>query len=135
MKVNILLALLSGFIFSCSVSKEFVSGDLIDSFYGVSNGSMSNTSIQYSLELKTDNVFKLKMQRHGYQPECVGIWEHKNDTIFLKCNEEKDIAIMLSSGYMNQREYKVVVKNRNKLKLNNVVLRKNNNNQKNLSIR
>lgn len=64
MKVYILLALLSGFIFSCSVSKEFVSSDLIGSFYGVSNGSMPNTSIQYSLELKTDNVFNIKIQVH-----------------------------------------------------------------------
>lgn len=124
MKVNILLALLSGFIFSCSVSKEFVSSDLIGSFYGVSNSSMPNTSIQYFLELKTDNVFKLKIQGHDYRPECIGVWEHKGDTLFLKCNEEKDISIMLSSGYMNQREFKVTIKNRNKLKLDNVVLKR-----------
>lgn len=124
MRVNILLALLSGFIFSCSVSKEFVSGDLIGNFYGMSNGSIPNTTIQYSLELRADNVFKLKIRGHDYQPECIGVWEHKGDTIFLKCNEEKDIATMLSNGYMNQREFKVTIKNRNKLKLDNVVLKR-----------
>lgn len=124
MKVNILLALLSGFIFSCSVSEEFVSSDLIGSFYGVSNSSMPNTSIQYSLELKTNNVFKLKIQGHDYRPECIGVWEHKGDSIFLKCNEEKDIAIMLSNGYMNQLEFKGTIKNRNELELDNVVLKR-----------
>ncbi len=124
MKVNILMALLFGFISSCSISREFVSSDLIGSFYGVSNGSMPNTSIQYSLELKTDNVFKLKIQGHDYRPECIGVWEHKGDTIFLKCDKEKDIAIMLSNSYMNQREFKGFIKNRNKLKLDDVVLKR-----------
>lgn len=124
MKVTILIALLSGFIFACSMSKEFVSSDLIGSFYDVSSGYIPYTSIQYFLELKTDNVFKFKIHGHGYRPECIGIWEQKGDTIFLKCGEEINIAIMLSNRYMNQREFKVVIKNRNKLKIDNVVLRR-----------
>lgn len=124
MKMNILLALLSGFIFSCSVSKESVSGDLIGDFYGVSNGSIPNTTIQYFLELRADSVFKLKVRGHDYRPECIGVWEYKDDTIFLKCNEEKDIATMLSNGYMNQREFKITIKNRNKLKFDNVILKR-----------
>lgn len=72
----------------------------------------------------TDSTFVLTKKYFEVNSSCTGKWLQKGDTIFLKCNEEKDIAILLSSGYMNKREYEVVIKTRNKLKLNNVVLKR-----------
>ncbi|HEX8575495.1 MAG TPA: hypothetical protein VF677_04295 [Flavobacterium sp.] len=121
MKMNILVLLL-GFTFSCSTSTVISNNDLKGNFYGISAGHIPNTSIQYFLELNADNTFNLKINGHDYRPECTGKWQQKSDTIILKCNEEKDIGIVLSSGYMNQREFMIKVKNKKKLKLDKVVL-------------
>ncbi len=124
MKICIFLSLLVGVTFSCSTSKTISNSDFTGSFYGTSAGHIPNTSVQYFLELNTDITFNLKINGHDYLPQCTGQWERKGDTIFLKCNEEKDIGIMLSNGYMNQREFMVEIKNKNKLKLDKTVLKR-----------
>jgi hypothetical protein len=42
----------------------------------------------------------------------------------LKCNEEKEISAVLLGGYMNEREFKIKIRNKNNLKLNNILLKK-----------
>lgn len=124
MKKGILFILLIGLEYSCSTSKILNDEILIGKFEGTSKGTFPNTSIQYFLELSRNNTFNFRIKGHDYRPECTGIWDYKSDTIFLKCNEEKDISVLLSSSYMNQREFKIAIKNRNKLKLDNVVLKR-----------
>lgn len=113
------------FFLSCSMRKVICNKDLIGHFYGVSVGYIPNTSVEYHLNLNADHTFNLKIHGHDYRPECIGKWEQIGDTIFLKCNEEKDIGIMLSGGYMNQREYTFKIKSKNILKLDKVVLKRN----------
>lgn len=124
MKKGILLILLIGFGYSCSTSKVLNDETLIGKFEGTSKGLFPNTSTQYFLELNRNNIFNFRIKGHDYSPKCIGRWEHKGDTLFLKCNEEKDVAVLLSSGYMNQREFFIKIKSKNKLQLDNVVLKR-----------
>lgn len=115
---------LIGFGYSCSTSKNLAEKTLIGKFEGESKGAFPNTSTQYFLELNRDNIFNFRIKGHDYSPECTGEWQYKGNTIFLKCNEEKDIAILLSGGYMNQREYTIKILGKNKLKQGKVILKR-----------
>lgn len=78
----------------------------------------------YTLKLNyVDSSFVLNYKGFEFNSLCNGKWQQIADTIFLQCCEEKDISKILQSGYMNQRDYKVVVINSKKLKIDNVVLR------------
>lgn len=44
--------------------------------------------------------------------------------ILLKCSEDANPYEMLSSGYMNEKEHKFQVINRNKIKYKDVVLKR-----------
>jgi len=131
MKANIILGLLIGFTYSCSTSKIINNNDLIGSFYAETGdirtkrgGYIGGTSTRYYLELSADNVFYFEMRGSGYRPECTGRWEQKGNILFLKCKEENDIAAMLSSDYMNQREHTIKILNKDKLKLGKIILRR-----------
>ena len=118
MKKNILLGILTGLIFSCSTNKVFNSNDLIGSFYAETGDGyvkkmftkryVKGTSSKYYLDLKPNNEFYFEIRGHGWNnPQCAGKWEQKGNILFLKCKEENDIAAMLSSDYMNQREHTI----------------------------
>jgi hypothetical protein len=81
----------------------------------------------YSLILNPDNTFLLKIKYQDAVPECSGNWRYfTKDTLELTCSALNDIAKSLTNGYMTERNHKVGVINKNKLKLDNVVLRKTN---------
>lgn len=124
MKNKIYFLALCVSVLSCSITKNIDYDSMIGEFQGKYPGFIKGTYVQYNLKLKGDSSFYFQIKGHDYNPECKGVWSLCNDTLFLKCNEEKDIAILLSSGYMNKREYKVTIKNRNKLKLNNIILKR-----------
>lgn len=108
------------FLFSCSVTKKIKDTEMVGSFYTKIKGH-NNTSVQYTLNLQP-NSFSLNFKGQDYNPECTGSWLKKGDSLFLKCKEEKDIGIVLSSGYMNQRDHTIKILSRNKLKLYKVIL-------------
>ena len=108
------------FLFSCSVTKKLKDTDMVGSYYAKIKGH-NNTSVQYKLNLQP-NIFSLKIKGQDYNSECTGSWLKNGDTLFLKCKEEKDIGILLSSGYMNQRDYTIKILSRNKLELDKVIL-------------
>jgi len=102
-------------LISCNTSKN------------ITTGTYQKKGVDFFHYLKLDNrdsTFVLTKKYFVVNSSCTGKWRKKDDTIFLKCNEEKEITAVLSGGYMNQREFKVVIKNRNKLKLDNVVLKR-----------
>ncbi|MBO9702027.1 MAG: hypothetical protein J7604_17600 [Sporocytophaga sp.] len=102
-------------LISCNTSKNTITG------------TYQNKGVDFFHSLKlnnTDSTFILTKKYFEVNSFCTGKWQQKGDTIFLKCNEEKDIAVLLSSGYMNQREFRIVIRNKNKLKLDNVVLKR-----------
>lgn len=124
MKSKVYFVALCVFVLSCSTTKNMSYDKIIGKFYGKHPGFSKGTYTHYNLELKQDSTFYFQINGHDYSPECKGMWSLSNDILLLKCDEEKDVAVLLSSGYMNQREYKVIIKNRNKLKLDTVVLKR-----------
>ena len=131
MKVNILLGLLTGLVCSCSTSKVVNSNDLIGGFhaktgdmYAKGGGLIKGTSTTYYLELSTDNIFYFEMRGSGYSPQCTGKWEQKGNILYLKCDEEKDFLVLLSTAYMNQREHTIKIQSKDKLKYGKIVLRR-----------
>lgn len=106
---------------SCSTLKT-EPNNIVGTFY--KQGSKNGFNYEYTLKLYKDNSFFLGHKVHGANPQCKGQWEQSNDTLFLKCNEENEVSIMLSSSYMNERKYALKIVNRNKIKINNILLRR-----------
>jgi hypothetical protein len=75
--------------------------------------------------LNPDSTFSIVIQVQDAQPQCNGTWEMiDREFILLKCSEDANPYEMLSSGYMNQKENKLQVINRNKIKFKDVVLKR-----------
>ena len=124
MKNKVYFVALCVFVLSCSTTKNMNYDSMIGKFYGKHPGFSKGTYTQYNLELKQDSTFYFQIKGHDYSPECKGLWSLSNDTLLLKCNEEKDVSVLLSSGYMNQREFRIRVLNKDKLELDNVNLKR-----------
>jgi len=78
---------------------------------------------QYHLSLN-DSSFILTQKYFEVNSTCKGKWKYlSNDTILLKCDDE-DLSAKLQSGYMTERERKVVVLSKNKLKLGEAILKR-----------
>lgn len=102
-------------LISCNTSKNITTGTY----------QKKGVDFFHSLKLdKTDSTFVLTKKYFEVNSSCIGRWQQKGDTIFLKCDEEKDIGVMLSSGYMNQREYTLKIVSNNKVKLENITLKR-----------
>lgn len=118
---NIVLVISSiMFLFSCSTTKTLNSIDMVGSFYTKIKGH-NNTNVHYFLHIQSD-CFSFNLKGQDYNNVCTGSWLKKGDSLFLKCKEEKDIGILLSSGYMNQRDYSIKILSRNKIKLDKIIL-------------
>lgn len=84
----------------------------------------SGKDYQYSLNLNKDSSFILTQKYFEVNSTCRGKWQNLSaDTILLKCDVEEDIIAKLQSGYMTEREKKVIVMSKNKLKLGKVILK------------
>ncbi len=124
MKERILFLALLVLCVGCSSYKGISDNSLIGSFYGISKGQIQGSNTQYTLELKEDNLFILSIKGHDFRPRCTGDWEYRDDTLILKCSDIETVAEKLSNGYMNQREFNIKVKSKNKLRLDNVILKR-----------
>lgn len=89
---------------------------------GASKGYIDNTHVQYFLNLYPNNIFDLKIIGHDYKAQCNGVWKPKNNIIILNCNEENDIGVLLSNGYIKQKSYEVSIRNRSTLEFENILL-------------
>lgn len=77
----------------------------------------------YSLDLNSDNnTFLLSKKYYEVKSSCQGTWEISGNIITLKCYEEKFPA-QISSGYLNKREFRMLLINRKKIKFDNVILK------------
>jgi len=77
-----------------------------------------------SLTLHKDSVFILSDKWFEINSTCTGKWfVVSKDTIVLRCFDEKFPA-QISSGYLNEREKKIIVLGKNKLKLDNSFLKR-----------
>lgn len=76
----------------------------------------------YSLSLNNDSSFTFTKKYFEVNSTCQGKWQRiSKDTLLLKCGEE-DLSAKLQSGYMTERERKVIVLSKNKLKIDKVIL-------------
>jgi hypothetical protein len=79
---------------------------------------------KYELELKIDSTFLLSKVDGEVQTKCGGKWENNfQKTVILKCDEET-LSQQLSSGYLKDRTQTVEIINFDKLKLSNIILKK-----------
>lgn len=124
MKKNIIIIVVI-FICSCSTTREVCITNMIGDYYACILGH-HKTKVSYMLKIMSDS-FCLNVTGQDYDIICAGELINKKDSLLLKCSEEKDIDVLLSNGYSNQREHTVKILNRNKIKLGKVVLKRKTN--------
>lgn len=79
---------------------------------------------QYDLTLNNDSTFSFTKKYFEVNSTCQGKWHRiSKETLLLKCDEE-DLSAKLQSGYMTERERKVIVLSKNKLKVEKVILKR-----------
>lgn len=109
-------------LFSCKV-QMVEKGAISGTFYKLKKGNDFN--IAYTLELRSDNTFKLLVSTAGGKPQCEGKWKIvDNEFILLECNKDENLYETISNTYMSQKNHKVQVLGKNRLKYNDVVLRR-----------
>lgn len=97
------------------------------SIYGTFYNRSKNLDFnyEYKLQLNVDGSFLLNEKHKDANPQCKGNWKRiGQDTIFLKCSEVVDATEMLSNGYMNKREYKLKIVDKNRIRYNGVILKR-----------
>ena len=100
---------------SCTVNR-FIPGN----YYN--NG----TDYKNSLRLNKDGTFVLTTENFDSKSGCQGKWKYlTKDTLLLKCGDEGFLAI-ITSGYITNREQKVVLLGNNQIKYNQMILTKSN---------
>jgi hypothetical protein len=114
MKAIIYISVMLMSLLSCK-AQQIEQAEIYGAFYKLQKGKDYN--IAYTLELKNDSTFFLHLNTAGGNPQCEGKWEILDGNfIFLKCNEITDVAETLTNGYMSQREHKVEIISKNKIK-------------------
>ena len=108
-------------LFSCSSLKN-VTNENVDGYYSAKVKKHGFTSL-YTLVLNKDNTFSFNIKVHGGNPKCNGIWKIIDNNLLLEC-EEVDVYEALTSGYMSKRENIMHVINKNKLKYNDIILKR-----------
>jgi hypothetical protein len=77
-----------------------------------------------NLKLNKDGTFVLANENFDSKSECQGKWKYlSKDTLLLKCDTESFPAI-ISSGYISERQQKVILMDNNQIKYNQVILTK-----------
>jgi hypothetical protein len=116
MMKNILIISVGIIIFFSSCSNT-----LYRTVKGTYNGN--GKDYHYSLSIN-DSSFLLTQKYFEVNSTCKGKWQFlSKDTILLKCDEE-DLSAKLQSGYMTEREKKVIVLNKNKVQVGKVILQR-----------
>jgi hypothetical protein len=89
-------------------------------------GNYCNNGTDYkkSLRLNKDGTFALTTENFDSKSGCQGKWKYlSKDTLLLKCDAEGFPAI-ITSGYISEREQKVVLLGNNQIKYKQMILTK-----------
>lgn len=114
MKANISVILTIAIIFSCRSVRTW------QNVFG--EYSKRGNDYWYDLTLNKDSSFTLTQKYFEVNSSCHGKWQLlSNDTIWLKC-EQEGLSEQLQSGYMSEREKKLLFLSKNKLKLGETIL-------------
>jgi hypothetical protein len=112
-KIVLLMLILS--IISCSVTKT---QDVFGSYKKIGK------DYSYILILNKDSTFFFSKIYFEGNSKCEGKWSNiSHDTISLICNEEQYPA-QITTGYMNKRNLKIVLLRNTKIKINEIILKK-----------
>lgn len=123
-KIVYILIILS--IYSCGTLK-IEQADLVGEYHKLQTAKNA-LSINYNLVLNSDNTFTLSMKMQDANPQCDGKWELKDKKyIYLECDETTDVGVILSSGNMKEKNYKLEVIDKNKIRFKDVILKRKNN--------
>jgi len=82
---------------------------------------------RYSLTLNLDNTFHLSIKTQDTYGVCIGIWSMQNNYIYLKCEDKEGTIAAITSGYLNKREYKLEIVNKNRIKFDTALLKRKGN--------
>jgi len=117
-RLRILYCLL--FAMCSCIAKKNIYGNY--QYKGTSNGFHK----EYILLIKKGG-FSMSYKSQDASPGCEGQWNVVKDTLFLQCDKENVVSSMISTGYMNQRDYKLKIIDNKKLILfkENIILEKN----------
>lgn len=78
----------------------------------------------YSLIMNEDSTFILKQQNLDVVEMCQGKWCYiAKDTILINCDTANTMEV-LSSGYIIEREKKIIVINDKKIRIDQMILKK-----------
>ena len=89
----------------------------------VGNYQAKGKDYSYKLKLAKDSTFQLTTWHIEVKSGCEGTWRViDNDTILLQCSAPKPFE-ELQGGYMSEREKKVSILSKRKLKMGNVTLK------------
>ncbi len=123
MRKNIVFIVIVMMTFISCKAQKVGSELLCGTFYKLEKKKHFSTS--YKLELNSDRTFVFIIKVQDGQPKCNGKWEIiDNEFIVLKCNEITDVAETLTNAYMSKREHKLTIINKNKIKYNDIVLKR-----------
>lgn len=81
---------------------------------------------QYALELNQNGSFLFKIIVQDAMAQCQGKWRFENNKFIILDCQEASVWETLTNGYMNSCDYKVEILNKNKLRYNNVILKRRN---------
>jgi hypothetical protein len=114
--MNKVLLFISVVLISCKTSYL---GDSIEGKF-INNGKDHN----YSLILKSDYTFIYKRHDLDVLRFCSGRWYYINqDTILIQC-EEENILQQITTGYLQERENKVIIVSQKKIKIDKLFFKK-----------
>ena len=122
MKKKTLILLILFLFVSCNVYRNVNDKDLPGVFSHKRPFKKTNTL--HVLKLINNNEFILYIRPFEWSSRCTGLWERKKDKIILKCNGPKNIVEALSIGCMGKREFVIKIINKNKLFLDNIILKR-----------
>lgn len=109
---------------SCTSAQQISENNIIGVFYNKKSSTKNTLGYEYTLKLESENRFSLFQRFQDASPRCNGYWEIKDGVLLLKCADTESITDKLSNAYMNQRDFKIKVKNKNKLELSNRIILK-----------
>ncbi|WP_336687616.1 hypothetical protein [Chryseobacterium bernardetii] len=109
---------------SCASAQQINESNIIGVFYNKKSSTRNALGYEYTLKLERENRFSLFQRFQDASPRCDGYWELKDGILLLKCLDTESITDKLSNAYMNQRDFKIKVKNKDKLELSNRIILK-----------
>ncbi|WBO84487.1 hypothetical protein [Hymenobacter yonginensis] len=76
-----------------------------------------------SLTVKKDSTFALVIESIDSRSGCEGKWKLNGDTLLLHC-DDAPFPAQIASGYMSEREMKLIILNESKLKFGQIILKR-----------